>query len=279
MTARPLVVGGDSLLGSALVDSLAGSDATSRRQGAGSRYLDLAAAAESWEIPHEVSVAFLCAAVTGERACSADPAASRSVNVEATCHLAERLLGRGAFVVFPSTSLVFDGSMVRSRIEDAVRPRTEYGRQKAEAEAALRALGDSVAVVRLTKILSPTPALLQGWVDRLVRNEQIDPFDDMVMAPVSLRHAVHALRLVADRRLAGLSQVSASRDVSYADVGRHLAKRLGVALDLVQPSRARDAGLPEAMRPRHTCLDTSLLERAGLETPDPVDSIDEVIRL
>jgi hypothetical protein len=47
------------------------------------------------------------------------------------------------------TNLVFDGSVPCRNAHDAACPVTEYGRQKAEAEKQLLALGNMAAVVRV----------------------------------------------------------------------------------------------------------------------------------
>jgi dTDP-4-dehydrorhamnose reductase len=71
-----------------------------------------------------------------------------------------------------------------------------------------------------------------------------------------------------DRRI-GVYQLTGPRDVSYADVGRFIADRLGVDSKLVAETSALAAGLPEGATPRHTTLDSSALrERYDLQVPD-----------
>jgi xanthine dehydrogenase small subunit len=60
--------------------------------------------------------------------------------------LARRLLSLGAFVVFTSTNLVFDGEQAHYATCATPHPTSEYGRQKAEAERALLALGARVVL-------------------------------------------------------------------------------------------------------------------------------------
>src|SRR5690606_26325829 len=117
-------------------------------------HLDLADDPPRWRLPEDVAVAFLCAAVTALRSCEADPAGTARANVEHTARLASMLVGRGAFVVFLSSNLVFDGSEPRRRADAPTCPATEYGRQKAAAEGALLAMG-GVSIVRLTKVVGP----------------------------------------------------------------------------------------------------------------------------
>ena len=82
---------------------------------------------------------FLLAAATGYERCEKDPVATRLVNVDQTVELAGRLMQRGAFAVFPSSSAVFGNTGAEAPGEGAAtQPATEYGRQKVAAERALR---------------------------------------------------------------------------------------------------------------------------------------------
>jgi SAM-dependent methyltransferase len=70
-------------------------------------------------------------------------------------------------------------------------------------------------------------------------------------------------------RAGGIFQLSGSRDVSYADIGRFLAANIGVEPGLVHETNAREAGLPEGATPLHTTLDSSLLRaHYGFAVPD-----------
>lgn len=281
----PLVVGADGLIGRALWERLAGRGeaplGTTRRvggeEGAGLR-LDLSGDVTGWRPPPRVSVAFLCAAVTNLRACEEDPVGSARVNVAGTLDVARALADSGAFVVFLSTNLVFDGSAPFAGADEPVRPATEYGRQKAAVERAVLALGDSAAVVRFTKVLGPRDGLVRGWVSDLRRGAAIHPFRDKVMAPVPVGFAAEALVRVGAARLAGVTQVSADRDISYEDAARFVCRGLGLSEGLVRPTDAPPGGA-RALNPRHTTLDASrTADRLGLRAPAPWAALNEVLR-
>lgn len=233
-----LIVGGDSLIGRALRESYRAAGvsclATSRRAGQHPR-LDLAAAPETWELANNYSTAFLCAGRTRLADCEAHPAETELINVTRTTELARTLHDRGAFVVFLSTNLVFDGSTAFPTVDDAPNPTTAYGRQKAEAEKILRELGDRVALVRLTKVVHPEMPSLLDWAAALRQREVIHPYSDMVFSPIPLDFVAGALRSIASRRTGGIIHLSAERDVSYASLAASLAVHLKVAPDLVQP--------------------------------------------
>ena len=127
---------------------------TTRRAGAtdaGVLSLDLSADAATWPELPEAGAVLLGAGETSLARCRAEPAATHRVNVDAVASLSERLGRRGTFMVFLSTNLVFDGSRPFARATDRRSPLTEYGRQKAEAEAVIRLQGEGAAVLRLSK--------------------------------------------------------------------------------------------------------------------------------
>jgi dTDP-4-dehydrorhamnose reductase len=279
--SESLVIGADGQIGRAILAALAAHGETALGtvlQGpaaAGHCVLDLASDPQDWPLPRRVSTAYLCAAVTSLDACRRDPEGTALVNVQRTVAMARRLVERGAFVVFLSSNQVYDGAVPFRRQSDPPCPRTEYGRQKAEAERQLLALGSSAAVVRLTKVLTPAAPLLAAWRRALRAGEIIHPFSDMVMAPLSLPFTVAALEKVAAARKPGIYQLSADRDVSYAEAARRLAAGLPAAAALVEPIESRQAGVPaEAVSP-HTTLDmTRAQSELGLPPPSVWDALD-----
>ena len=144
---------------------------------------------------------------------------------------------------------------------------TEYGRQKAEAEAALLApyaplasgapgaSGGDVLVVRLTKVITPGD-LFDQWRKDLLAGKTIRPFSDMPVAPVSLEAAAAVLAELAATGASGIRHVSAPRDISYAEAARRLAERLGVSPDLVRPQTVAESGIALEHAPRCASLGT-----------------------
>jgi len=282
-----LVVGADGLIGRALADHLASTGTsvvqTTRRLDTTSKrrvFLDLTEDVSDWRPPCQVSVAYLCAAVSTVDHCRRDPIQSAIVNVHNTVALAKALVASGTFVIFPSTTLVYDGSVPFRKEDDPVCPVAIYGVQKAEAEKKLLAMGNSVVVVRLSKVLNPNLPLVKGWIQALRSNKPIYAFSDKVMAPVSLSFAIDVLHRIGQVCPPGIIQVSGEKDVTYEQVARYVAQRIGTSPDLVQSMTAREAGLhPEAV-PLHTTLDTTRLrEELGIEPPGVWSTIDLVFGL
>lgn len=276
-TGRILIVGVDSGIGAVAARRLREAGwwviGTSRRGTPGTISLDLAALPERIDLP-EVDVCLLCAAMTRQADCRADPERSRRVNVEAPVRLARRATEAGARVVFLSSGAVFDGTTPRRAIDEPVSPLNEYGRCKAEAEREILPL-PGAAVLRLTKVLTPELPLFRGWIAALRAGRAVSAFVDMVLAPISLDDTLRVLETIALRRETGILQLSADRDVVYLDVCRHIARRLGVPESLARSATAAASGIIGEDRPRFTGLDADraarLIGRSGF---DPLDAVD-----
>ncbi len=271
-----LVVGSDSLIGGALIAHLlrAGERVvgTTRRHEAVDEshlFLDLSQDLAKWRCPLPIAVAVVCAGVTSLDACRRDPVATAHINVQGVSALVKNLVARGSFVIYLGTNQVFDGSVPYRLPDDPVTPVTEYGRQKAEAERQIRQLGDSLVIVRFTKVLGPTNPLFSAWSEALRNGKPIQAFSDMYMAPVPLSCAISVLRLVADLRLPGILQVSGGRDISYAEVACLGARLFGVGENLVQPIRSSQSGLYAEPVLENTTLNIDRLRAVlGFEPPD-----------
>jgi dTDP-4-dehydrorhamnose reductase len=274
-----LIVGGDSEIGAATFRAMqaqgnAVAATTRRRENVASDrpFLDLAAPLEDWAPPPETQAVCLCAAIARLTACADDPEGSAHINVVQTLALAEKLLARGIAVLFLSTNQVFDGRTPHERAEAPHSPVSEYGRQKARAEAALlRQMenGAPVAILRLAKVVSDTMPLIDGWIKDLTAAKPIRVFNDLALAPTPIDLVCTAIAALLQDRARGIFQFTGPRDVTYADIGRFLAAYLDADQKLVNQTSARAAGSPEGATPLNTTLDSSLLRvHYGLAVPD-----------
>jgi dTDP-4-dehydrorhamnose reductase len=274
-----LLVGGDSEIGAATALFLTAQGhsvaATTRRPDRASidrPLLDLAASLDGWEPPAGTRSACIFAAVARLAACAHDPAGSAHINVTQTSTLIERLIARGIYVLFLSTNQVFDGSMPNVPADALASPVSEYGRQKARVEAALRdhmQRGAPAAILRLAKVVSRGMPLIDGWTRALLAGRPIGAFHDMTLAPTPTPMVSGTIDALLRDRASGIYQLTGPRDVTYAELGRFVAGRLGADAALVTETSAMAAGLPEGATPCHTTLDSSLLrDRYGLQVPD-----------
>ena len=271
-----LVVGGESMVGAALVRRLHRSGlhvrGTTRRNDAATDtnlFLDLSAVPDDWNPPKPVDVAILCAGVTRLKACKEHPEESRRINVEGIVKIADILHKQGAFIIYLSTNQVFDGTRPLLTPSNATSPVTEYGRQKAEAERSLSNAGTVNAIVRLTKVMGPINALIEGWKRDLIAGRTITPFSDMTLAPVPLSCVVNVLSMIAQERRSGTFHVSGERDITYAEAARIGAEILCVSPELVQPVLSSQTDPDSEPSPIHTSLNIDLLKATfGIAPPE-----------
>src|SRR3989442_4917011 len=276
MGRRALVIGGDGRIASALIPALVrdGYEVTAttrRRRGRSGPVLDLVEVARSGSVDlPECDVGFLCAAISGYAECRNDEVRARAVNADAPAAIARALRGCGAQLVLLSTNGVFAGERPFRGAGDTPEGATVYGRSKAAAEQIVRAIDPRAAVLRLTRVFRPGEPLLAGWAARLRAREPVSAFGDMVAAPVSAEHAVAALLAIARDRSAGVHQLSARREVTYVEIARHIAARVGASPEFVEAVAAATRGIGPGEAPRHASLACDGdLARFGLAPIEP----------
>lgn len=278
MKNKFLVIGGDGLIGSALVKFLKKANEsfiyTSRRRAnvhGDCFYLDLTE--EQFDL-HEVGsadVAVFCAGITKVDFCEKDKIISKMVNVEHMFKLARMLAEKGTHIIYLSSNAVFDGSKERPTHEDTVSPITEYGRQKAEAERLLlNKYPRSVTILRLTKVLGALNPLFDDWSLALKRGDSIWPFSDMYIAPIPLSFVISVIRLAVDRNITGVFHLSGDKDFSYSDIAFMAADWLGAKTEQVRPIPASISNLNKStIRTSKTALDISRLKyELGISPPE-----------
>jgi len=275
-----LVIGADGVIGRALATLLEQRGhvvlRTTRRGGA-ALPLDIARDSSVWPIPEGVTSACLCAAITATTACQKSPKVARSVNVDGTVTLAQRLGDMGIHVVFPSSNMVFDGAIPHQAADADPCPVTAYGEMKAEAEELLLGTVATSCVVRLSKVIEPDMPLLAGWLNSLQAQRPIHPFSDLSMAPIPLRLAADLLARSCVSRTSGILQLSARDEVTYAEAANYLVTEAGLDGSCVQPTTAIASGLPREQVVLHTTLDSGRSDRLfGIPAPSPWVALDDV---
>ena len=295
--ARHLVVGGDGLIGRAVRDVLERREEevhfTTRRPGASATAVQLDLAAPDCSVERmpgllrlfdgEPPVVYLAAAISGYAQCEADPTATRRVNVDNLVRIASELVRRGGFVVFPSSSAVFSGARAIHTETDPTEPVSEYGRQKAEAEARLSTLaagaagGSGLAVVRLTKVVASGTGVTAAWIGALSAGRSIEAARDLRLAPISLPYAARNLVELGTARRSGTFHLSGEREMAYADLARLLAAGLGAGMDKVVAVDIRER-LGGGALPQVGLLDMSATTaRTGIRPQPAVEVVPDLL--
>lgn len=265
MTDEPgyLVVGGDSLVGGGLLRALERRGhrvlaSTRRRETLDEKrvYLDFESD-EPFKVPHGIDYAFIVAAATNYERCETDPLAHR-INVELIPRLVLSLLGQNVFVTFISTNSVFGGDRPWPQEDDSHAPGIAYARQKDEAEKIIRE-GASKAgtegrlnIVRLTKILDRQTSPLPAWFSTWSRGEAVQPFSDLIFAPMSVQFVGESLATIGEKRISGNLHLSGAENISYVDLATHLARATGVDPGLIEPTTSEKKGIHVPFKPRYS---------------------------
>lgn len=195
--------------------------------------------------------------------CEADPAGSRAVNVAGTAALAAAAARAGARFMFFSSDLVHDGSA--PPYDDGARPApvSEYGRQKADAEAAVLAAGGDPVVFRLALCYGLAPPGAPVSFNDQLRSElaagrRVAVFTDQRRSAVWVKDAVELVARSASRP--GLPEgrrllnLCGPESPSRAELAEAFCSAFG--LDAALLDRVRAADVPaKAPRPLDVSLD------------------------
>lgn len=156
------------------------------------------------------------AAVSMPNECQKHPGESRSLNVDAAVEVARWCASAGTRFVFTSTDLVFDGENAPYGENAVPAPVSEYGRQKAEAEARILDVCSGATVCRMPLMFGdPGPharTFMQEWLEAMGEGRPLSLFTDEFRTPVSGGVASEGLALVIDRGLTGILHLGGGRE-------------------------------------------------------------------
>jgi dTDP-4-dehydrorhamnose reductase len=266
-SGRALVVGGDSLVGSALQVHCRKLgltvDASSRRAEApGAIFLDLGDPDFTPLQGSRYDVAFICAAVTSMQVCQSDPVLSRRINVDNTLDLMRRLADRGTHLVFLSSSQVFDGETPMPDEAAPTAPKNEYGAQKLAVEQAIERHVLPAAVLRVTKVLADRPVgVFKGWFEALAKGQPVQAATNMALSPVMVADVAEAAERLAAGCHRGVWHLGSSDDIGYFDAARLMAEMRHLPLSLVQGEALTETQVPEIYRHRYVTLSCEKIAR------------------
>ena len=258
-----LVVGGDSLVGSAIrmrcreLDMPA--DVSSRRpdarQAPNAIFLDLNDPDFTPLAHANYRTAFICAAVTSMQACQAEPEVTRRVNVANTVELMRRLAERGTHLVYLSSSQVFDGETPSPVEETPACPKNEYGVQKLAVEQAIARHDLPAAILRPTKVLANRPVgVFKGWFEALSQGRSVQAATNMALSPVMVEDVAEAALRLASASHRGVWHLGSSDDIGYFDAARLMAEIRRLPVALVEGAALTEDQVPSIYRHRHVTL-------------------------
>jgi dTDP-4-dehydrorhamnose reductase len=283
-----LVVGGDSLVGGETFRALTNRGhqafATTRRSNTVDTrrvFLDFESD-DPFRAPEGIQYAYVIAAATNYERCVRDPLA-RVINIELIPRLVGSLLEQGIFVSFISSNSVFGGERPWPHEDDPHAPGIAYAQQKSEGEKAIRSVAqglnasDRINIVRLTKILNCDVPPLPAWVEAWREGKIVEPFSDLVFAPLSAKFVAESLAVIGERRIPGNLHLSGAANVTYVEFAYALAQRLNAATRLIEPTTAVAKGINIPFKPTYSGLGMARTTKlTGIEPQPLADLVDDL---
>lgn len=204
------------------------------------------------------TVVIHAAAISAVGDCARNPERARAVNVQGSQVLADLAATARCRIVYVSTDLVFDGDRSGYCETDPPAPLSIYGRTKLDGERAVLASPGN-AVVRVSLLFGPSVSGRSNFFTQMVASMRtghgVRLFVDEFRTPLGLPWAAQSLVAVSLSDFAGLLHVGGPERLSRLEMGRRLARHLGIDdASLESTSRMTAPGEP---RPRDTSLDSS----------------------
>jgi dTDP-4-dehydrorhamnose reductase len=219
------------------------------------------------------------AAVLGRaEQCEERPAEAEAVNARLPAQIARLCRERGLRLVGISTDLVFGGERAFSREADHPSPLSVYGRTKRRGEQAMLDEWPAAAVVRVALVVGRghgargTASESIAWALRGGRRLRL--YADELRTPVDPESVARALGRLLAGGGSGYFHLAGAERISRLELGRRVARALGLPEALLEPARQADHPGPDR-RPADVSLD---LTRARLELGWEPRPLDEAVR-
>jgi dTDP-4-dehydrorhamnose reductase len=145
----------------------------------------------------------------------------RATTFDGAVHVAEAAAATGARLIHLSTDVVFDGEKGSPYTEeDEPAPITPYGRDKADAERAVREAHPGALIVRTSLMYGGAEP---GPQERMAADPQARFFTDELRSPVHVGDLAAALLELVDRSESGILHLAGAEALSRYDLARLLA--------------------------------------------------------
>lgn len=234
-----------------------------------------------------------CAANRFPDSCTANPAAARNINVQASRALAEATVARDIFLIYISTDYVFPGRPGEAPYSATAQPDPPnvYGRTKLEGERAVLDVTqqsgqrNKAVVLRVPILYGPCDEpsesavnvlMSQLWAaQRLSSSDAKIQVDDYALRfPTNTEDVGRVCRDVSDmyrstenqdRELPQVLQFSSQDVMTKWQIVKTFAEITGLPLENMEPSRPQDEPSDGTVRPYDCHLDTSGLKGLGVD--------------
>ena len=197
----------------------------------------------------------------------ANPEAARSLNVSVTETITQLCTVHQCFLMYISTSYVFDGTSPPHKPDTPTNPLNEYGRTKLDGEKAVLIYTDS-AVIRVPVLYGVVESLDESAVTVLFKafqsKEPVLVSDYERRHPTHVQDISHFINLLATKSLTdrpicrGMWHFSNPQCYTKYGMAEIMAKAFGLTMDNIVPVKEPSSG---ALRPFDDKLECSKMEQ------------------
>ncbi len=178
-------------------------------------------------LTHVFDVAIVFAGMTNIQECEQHPEMAQRINCNSLLVLRSALKIKRWILL--STNLVFSGKQPKTLHNNEHAPFNQYGLSKANMERSFLAKAPhQVAIVRITKVVTPSFTLFKNWLAKIRQGEVISAFDDMTLSPIGVTDVAKFLHQLTLTFKSGIHQLSGKGDDSYFHVINCLAEKEGL---------------------------------------------------
>lgn len=171
--------------------------------------------------------------------CQRERELAELVNHQGAVHVARECLRLGARMLYTSTDAVFDGTKGYYREDDTPTPPNWYGETKARAEASIREILPTAAIVRLSLVLGRSEAPGgNSYLDKVLANLQAG--NTIRAATFEFRNPIDVgtlaqflLEIISQPAAVGVFHVGASDKMSRYELTRAIAEQAGYDPELI----------------------------------------------
>jgi dTDP-4-dehydrorhamnose reductase len=120
---------------------------------------------------------------------------------------------------------------------------------------------------------------IPDWINAWSRAQQVDTFEDLVIAPVTLGYIVNYLSTIVESQEPGCYHISGSENINYFAFGKLLAKALGHPLSLVNKTTSIEVGVEIPYLPTYAGLGMNQTTKMfGIESQTIKDVVKELCK-
>jgi len=215
------------------------------------------------------------AAIADVDVCEKNREMAEKVNVAGTENVAAASQSLKAKFIYISTDYVFDGQ-VAGRDEEALpSPINCYGLTKLRGEEGTRRISSDHLIIRTTIYgwsLEDKPRGVERMVLSLQEGKEVFGFTDQIYAPVTVNDLGRAILELVRKGLKGTYHIFSPDSLSRFEFTRQMARKFNLPVELVKPSKLKDARL---VAPRPLLNNLSVKKALKEIGPDFLPTVDQ----